>query len=310
MKIGVLGSGAIGSVIGGHLAEAGYDVVLIDKWREHVDSINKYGLHLYGVSGDRNIQVKAASRPQEIGVLDLVILSVKAYDTSEAIKSFRTIFDSDTYLLSIQNGLIPLEEFMVIPELKHLLKGVTNHGATIMGPGEVFHAGSGPTYIGDPQGINRDMAVEVVRIFNEAGLEAEFIDDIESIVWSKLLVNIGINALTAIARCKNGALLEIPVLEKLMDDAISEALEITEEMGIKLIYPDPYSHVREVAKRTYDNKSSMLQDIERGRNTEIDYINGAVVKLGEELGIDTPVNRVLTYLVKALEFHGKKNMGL
>lgn len=301
MKIAILGSGAIGSIFGGHLAEAGYDVILIDKWKEHVDKINKDGLHIYGVSGERYIDVKATSSPREIGHVDLIILSVKAYDTSTAIKSCRNIFHRDTRILSIQNGLIPMNEFRIIPEVKHVLKGVTNHGATIIGPGVVYHAGRGPTYIGDPSGRDKDKAMEICDLLNDAGLEAKFIDDIDSVIWSKLVVNIGINALTAISGYKNGVLLEIPELGRLMDEAISEALKIIGRLNIKLMYSDPYLHVREIARKTSNNKSSMLQDIERGRKTEIDYINGAVVRLGEELGIDTPINRVLTYLVKALE---------
>ena len=304
MKIAILGAGAIGSTIGGHLAEAGFDVTLIDIWKEHVDAINKRGLHLFGVSGDRYIEVKATTSPRELEKMDIVILSVKAYDTKKAIQSSSNIFSGDTLLISIQNGLIPIDEFKAISSLKYVFRGVTNHGATIIGPGEVYHAGSGPTYIGDPTRMFKEKALEAVNIFNSAGLETYFEADIDSLVWSKLLVNVGINAITAVTRKKNGAIAELPELYKVMELAVSEAIMIANKLGIRLMYDNPYIHIKNVALKTAENRSSMLQDIERGRRTEIDYINGAIVKLGEELGVPTPVNMVLTLLVKSLERRG------
>lgn len=301
MKIAVLGAGAIGSTIGGHLAEAGFNVTLIDIWKEHVDAINKRGLHLFGVSGDRYIEVKATTSPKKLGKMDMVILSVKAYDTKKALKFSSNIFTKDTLLISIQNGLIPMDEFKVNPSLRYIFRGVTNNGATILGPGEVYHAGSGPTYIGDPSNTFREKALEAVDIFNSAGLETYFEPDIDSLVWSKLLVNIGINAITAITHKKNGAIANLPELYKVMELAVSEAVKIANKLGIRLMFDDPLSHIKSIALKTAENKSSMLQDIERRRRTEIDYINGAIVRLGEKLGIPTPVNMVLTLLVKSLE---------
>ncbi len=307
MKIGVLGAGAIGSTIGGHLAEAGFNVTLIDIWREHVESINSKGLHLFGVSGDRYIRVKATTSAKNLEKMDMVILSVKAYDTKVAIQSASNIFSKDTILISLQNGLIPQEDFRAIPGLKYIFRGVTNQGATVVGPGEVYHAGSGPTYIGDPSKMFTDKAKEAVDIFNKAGLEAYFEPDIDSIIWSKLLVNIGINAITAITRKKNEAVARLPELLEVMQLAVSEAMDIVNKLGIELMYKDPFTHIMNVALKTGNNKSSMLQDIERGRKTEIDYINGAIVRLGEELGIPTPINKVLTLLVRSLEYRNSLN---
>ena len=301
-----MGAGSIGSVIGGHLAEAGYDVTLIDVWREHIDTINKNGLHIYGVSGDRLVRVKAATPDMKMEPMDYIILSVKAYDTRRALASASHIIKEDTCILSIQNGIIPIEDFIAAGEIPYILRGVTNHGATLMGPGKVYHAGRGKTYIGCLTSA-REKAIEMVEIFNNSGLEAEYVDNIDSILWSKLVVNIAINPLTAIARCRNGDLLSIQELMELMDMAIGEALKIAGALGIKLLYEDAYNHVRSIARMTANNKSSMLQDIERGRKTEVDYLNGVIVKYGEELGIDTPVNRVLLKLIKSIEMLSQKS---
>lgn len=309
MRIAIIGAGAIGSIFGGLLSEAGYDVSLIDVWREHVEEINRRGLHIQGVSGDRVIKVRASYRVDEVGEVDLAILAVKAYNTRRSLEDWIEIFREDTVLLSIQNGLIPIEELSLNGVIRHILRGVTNHGATVIGPGKIYHAGAGPTYIGILSDTSMDTALSIVEMFNDAGIETYFHGDIESVVWSKLIVNIAVNALTALTRYRNGAVIEIRELSLLMDEAISEALKIVGELGVKLLYDDPYKYVRDVVKGTYNNKSSMLQDIERGGRTEIDYLNGAIVRLGEELGIDTPVNRVLTLLIKAVEAGSINNPG-
>jgi len=296
-----VGAGAMGCLYGGHLAEAGVDVTLVDVWREHVDAINGNGLHITGVSGDRVVHVSATTDPETVGEVDLVLLFVKSYDTAQAIRGSKPLIGDDTYVLTLQNGLGNLEAITEAVGAGRVLGGTTSHGSTLVCPGEIRHAGVGPTVIGAIDRGSRNMAEKIAEIFNDAGLQTRVSGDVRSDIWGKVLVNLGINALTALTGLRNGQLLDIPELRRLMRLAVEEGMRVAEADGVYLGPLDHVAHVYEVAEATGANRSSMLQDVDRGRRTEIDALNGAVVGLGEKLGVETPVNRALTALVKGLE---------
>lgn len=301
MKIAVLGAGAMGSIFGGYLAEAGEDVILLDVWREHVEAINSRGLHITGVSGDRYIRVRAATDAKDVGTVDLVILAVKVYDTEDAITRFSSIFTPDTILLTIQNGLIDVKMLEQLSGTSCVLVGVTGHGATVLGPGEVYHAGRGKTVVGDPRGGITEEVKRVVEMLNKANLEAEASPDVRGVVWTKLMANVGINPVTALTRLRNGEIIEDPGTRGIVEMAVREAYEVAKTLKIKLLVDDPIAYVIDIAKKTATNKSSMLQDIERQRPTEIDVINGAIVRIGKQVGVSVTVNEILTNLIKGLE---------
>ena len=301
MKIAVLGAGAMGSIFGGHLAEAGEDVILLDIWREHVETINSRGLHITGVSGDRYIRVRATTDAEDVGKADLVILAVKAYNTKDAIARYSSIFTPDTILLTIQNGLIDIKMLEQLSGTSRVLVGVTGHGATMLGPGEVYHAGRGKTVVGDPRGGITEEVKHIVKILNKANLEAEASPDVQGVVWTKLMANVGINPVTALTRLRNGEIIENPGTRAIMEMAVREAYEVAKTLKIKLLVDDPVAYVIDIAKKTATNKSSMLQDVERQRPTEIDVINGAVVRIGKQVGVSVTVNEILTNLIKGLE---------
>lgn len=298
-----MGAGAMGCLYGGHLAEAGVDVSLMDVWREHVDAINAKGLHMTGVSGDRVVHVPATIDPETVGEIDLMLLFVKSYDTAQAMRDSGPLIGGDTCVLTLQNGLGNLEAITEVVGAGRVLGGTTSHGSTLVGPGEIRHAGVGPTVIGTLDGGSRSMAETAADMFNGASLQTRVSGDVRGDIWGKVLVNLGINALTALTGLRNGQLLEIPELRLLMRLAVEEGMMVAEADGVDLSIIDHVAHVYEVAEATGANRSSMLQDVDRGRRTEIDALNGAVVGLGEKLGVETPVNRALTSLVKGLE-HG------
>ena len=298
-----MGAGAMGCLYGGHLAEAGVDVSLVDVWREHVDAINAKGLHMTGVSGDRVVHVPATTDPETVGVVDLVLLFVKSYDTAQAVRDSCSLIGGDTCVLTLQNGLGNLEAITEAVGAGRALGGTTSHGSTLICPGEIRHAGVGPTVIGTLDGGSRSMAETAADMFNGAGLQTRVSGDVRGDIWGKVLVNLGINALTALTGLRNGQLLEVPELRRLMRLAVEEGMRVAEADGVDLGPLDHVAHVYTVAEATGVNRSSMLQDVDRGRRTEIDALNGAVVGLGEKRGVETPVNRALTALVKGLE-HG------
>jgi len=302
LKIAILGAGAMGSLYGGFLAEGGNEVWLLDVWREHIDAINNNGLIIEGLSGHRIIKnIKATSNPFDIGIADLVIVFVKSTITDIVISQNLDIFDKNTIVLTLQNGLGNVEKINKLINKKNIIAGVTAHGATLISPGNIFHAGIGATNIGELNGGFSDRIRVISNIMNTAGLETTVSDNVIGLIWGKLLVNVGINALTAITKLKNGQLIDNAETEELLETAVNEAWNIVKAKGILLSYDNPIIYTKQVCKATAQNFSSMLQDITNCRKTEIDMINGAIVREGKKLGIETPVNITLTNLVKSIE---------
>jgi 2-dehydropantoate 2-reductase len=301
VRIAVVGSGAMGSLFGAFLAESGNDVVLVDVWREHIDAINRFGLKVSGVSGERIVRVKATTNHSEVGLVDLVILFVKSYDTEQAIRDSLTMISDETVVLTCQNGVGNVERIGEVIGISHVICGATMQGATLVRPGEIFHAGSGITYIGELDGSVSERIKKIEAIFNNAGIRTEISRNIYGMIWSKLLINAGINPFGALTRLRNGELLEVPGMLELMTQAVNEGVEVAKALGIKLEIGDPVEALINTCRATAKNKNSMLQDIERGRRTEIDVINGAIVKYGRKVGVKTPVNELLTTLIRGLE---------
>ena len=302
MKIAVLGAGAMGSLYGGLLAEAGNEVWLIDVFKEHVDAINKDGLWIEGLSGNRAIKnIKATADSKEVGNVQLVLVFVKSTITDVAISQNKALIGKDTIILTLQNGLGNIEKIQRVIEYANIIAGTTAHGSTLMGPGKIKHAGKGKTIIGELDGSKTQRIQLVIKILEEAGIEAIVSDNIMGLIWDKLLVNVGINALTAITGLNNGQLTEFPETKWILEEAVKEAVKVADSKRIKLSTEDAVEHTKEVCKATAANRSSMLQDVMNHRKTEIEMINGAIVREAEKEQIQTPINKVLTQLVLVKE---------
>lgn len=302
MKIAILGSGAMGCLYGGRLAEAGFDVTLVDVWKEHVDGINSDGLSIEGIGGKRIVKgIKAVTDPNRAGQVDLLVVFVKATLTKTAMEGALGLVGDGTRVLTLQNGLGNVEALSEIVGTDRLIAGTTAHGSTLLGPGSIKHAGEGPTVIGNLSGKTDPFLEDLAAILEKAGFSVQISENVMGLIWGKLIVNVGINALTAITGLRNGRLLDFPETKELMRMAVEEALEVARRKGIVLNDPDPARHVEEVCRSTAENRSSMLQDVMNRRRTEIDAINGAVVAEAEKLGLSAPVNLVLFNLVKTLQ---------
>jgi len=300
MKIAVVGVGAMGSLFGGKLSLVA-NVWLVDPWEEHVRAMREHGLRIIGPEGEEVIQVEATTDPEDVPKdIELAIVFVKSHQTRMAAEMASCFLKKNGLALTLQNGLGNLEVIADVLGEGRAFQGVTSHGATLLGPGRVRHAGRGPTYLSTRPEI-ADRVEGIAKIFRRAGFEVHISLDLEALIWGKLVINVGINALTAILRVPNGQLVEIAPARELMGQAVAEATRIAEAKGIRLPYDDPKARVEEVCRATATNRSSMLQDVLRGVKTEIDVINGAIVKEGEQLGIPTPLNRNLVAMVKAIE---------
>ena len=295
-----MGSGAMGSLFGGFLSRSGEEVWLVDIREDHIQALGSAGLIVEEGGKKQTIPVHATKEVTSIGKADLVLFFVKAYHTEKAVSDALVLQKEDTVFLTLQNGLGNEETICKRVDPRKVILGVTNHGATFLGPGCIRHAGWGKTYIGELNGKVTARVTQLAQVFTRAGIESEISSNIQSLVWNKLLINVGINAVAALTGLKNGHLLDYPETLRLMEALVSETIAVAREKGI-LIEGNPIEKVKAVAGATRENRCSMGQDIDNRRKTEIDAINGAVIREAERLGIPVPYNQMITDLVKVIE---------
>lgn len=301
MKIAVIGAGAMGSLYGGYLSKVSDEVYLVDVWQQHVDSINAEGLSIQEKDKDIVVHPRAVSSADRVGYVDLAIVFVKSITTGSALEKNAALLGPDTIVLSLQNGYGNIEQIAEFVNINNIIAGTTAHGGTMLAPAHIKHAGVGETHIGWVKNKNDDRIDDIADILSKAGFETIVSDNVMELIWSKLIINVGINALTAILKVQNGGLLKQEETKTLMRMAILEAVNVAKAVGIDFNREEMVKKVMDVSFATGENKSSMLQDILNKRKTEIDTINGAIVKEGQKYSIDTPTNLVLTNLVKTLE---------
>jgi 2-dehydropantoate 2-reductase len=300
MKTAIIGPGAMGGLFGSLLTRAGKEVWLVGNRQEQVDRICSVGLTLEEKGKTQIVPMNATPDVTSVGKADLVIFFVKTYDTEEAVSDSLNLEKEDTIFLTLQNGLGNEEAICDKVNPNKVMLGITGHGATLLEPGHIRHAGWGKTLIGERDHRITDRALRIAQMFCEAGIETEVSSNIHDQVWGKLIVNVGINALTALTGFKNGQLLDYPETVRLMEKLVSEAAEVARRKAIQ-VEEDPIEKVKKVAEATRENRSSMGQDFDHRRKTEIDAINGAVVREAQRLGIPVPFNQAVTDLVKAIE---------
>ena len=302
MKIAVVGPGAMGCLISAYLKnKTKEEVWLYDKFPERAEHIRDNSVKVETPNNAFQAKLNVTCDAKEIGICDLVIICVKSYSTEDACKDIKEMVGEITCVMTIQNGIGNVQVLNDYFGEDKVIAGITNHGATLLGIGHVRHAGRGDTIIGKADGRLSGALKEISGILNRCGFETKISKDIDSVIWSKLIINVGINALTAITRLNNGRLIEYEESRSLLRNAVQEAAKIVKRKRIKLAYDDPIQKVESVCKGTAQNISSMLQDVLNKKRTEIDFINGAIIRQGKSLGIPTPVNEVLTNIVKTIE---------
>jgi len=300
----------MGSLFGGYLFNNGEDAVLYDINREHVDAVNTQGLIIEEPALGKEITVKipATCNKEDLKNSDFTILFVKSTATEAVAGDYFPFAKESTVVVTLQNGYGNEEIIRNRFGAGRTAAGVTSQGATFLGPGRIRHAGTGPTYLSMSDNSNEKLEPFITAL-TMAGFESHITDNMESLVWSKLIINIGINALTAVTGLKNGQLLEYPDTKSIMEELVNEALLVVEAKGIQLQYDDPVKQVFTVAEKTGLNRSSMLQDFDKKRVTEIDFINGAILKEAEKYNIPAPVNRTVTRLIRVLQEATRKKDG-
>jgi len=300
LNITIFGIGALGMLFGSHLNRVA-QVTLFDNWLAQLTALRRDGLSVTHPDGRQSHhRLTATNQLQQILTTDLALVLVKSHQTAQVAQQAAQILHPTGLLLTLQNGLGNYEQLAHIVGDERTALGITAQGATVTAPGQLYYAGSGPTHLAQSPAQSERLTV-ITDLFNRAGLPTTLVNHADGLVWGKLAINAGINPLTALLEIPNGTLAEPSQHQTMMIEAALEVAQVAEAQGIELPYTDVAQRVIEVCRATATNHSSMLQDIKRGAQTEIEAICGQVVKHGQRLGVPTPMNVRLLTLVQAKE---------
>ena len=303
MNICIVGAGALGCTIGAALSEAGASVWLVNRSPVQVEAMNQRGLQLVTPEGERRVRVQAATHCAGLPLADLVIVLVKSFDTEAAIRGAAPVIGPDTAVLSLQNGLGHEDILAAAVGRDRVLAGKTYVGGVMLAPGRIISGTVGKhTFIGELDGAITPRVSAIAAAFNRAGLSTTVSDNIVGTMWDKLLVNVATSGLSGITRLAYGDLYEVPEVRETALAAVAEALAVARAAGVRLSFSVPeqaWNRAAEGLPRAF--KASMLQSLEKGSVTEVDFIHGAVVRGGRQHGIPTPVNATLVACIKGIE---------
>jgi 2-dehydropantoate 2-reductase len=300
LKIAVVGAGAMGSVYAGILGEAGNEVWAVDVWAEHVEAIRTRGLTVEGASGTRTVRVNATSNPADVGVCDLVVISTKATDVEAAAAAAKPLLGADTVVLPIQNGLGSADRIAALLGDERVAIGVVaGFGASMVGPGHVHHNAWELVRLGERRGPATERIRRIAKVWANAGFRVQVDDDVDQLVWEKLVCNVCFSGTCTILERRIGEVLDDPAAWYVAARCARETYDVARARGITLSFDDPVAYARAFGDRVRDARPSMLIDVLAGRRCEIDVINGAIPPAAREVGLAAPVNETVTALVKA-----------
>jgi 2-dehydropantoate 2-reductase len=302
MKIAVIGAGAMGSVYIALLGAAGHEVWAIDSWAEHIDAIRKNGLRLEGASGDRTVKVNASTRAADAGVCDLVIIATKAMHVAQAAESAKPLLGPQTVVLSIQNGLGGPDTAAKVLGRERVAVGVVGgFGASMKGPGHAHHNGWELVRLGELSGPVSPRLEQVAQVWASGGFKVKCFDDIDQLVWEKLICNVCFSGTCAVTERTVIEVIEDPDTWKIASGCAAEAFAVAKARKIKLDFDEPVAYVRNFGMKIPNARPSMLLDHLAGRMSEIEAINGAIPPAAAASGIASPYNEVISGLVRAKE---------
>ena len=300
MRICVIGCGAVGSLFAAHLAKAGEaEIWAYDIWEDHIDAIRKNGLKLSGAA-DFTARLNATSDPNEVPRCDYGIVATKAIHTRSAIAQMAHIFDANSAVCSVQNGVG--NEEIIAEHVRYVIRGTTFPAGHPIAPGHVGYDIKGDTWIGPFEPTNPPMSKvdELAGLVTRAGMNTIALKDARGAQWTKLIFNVSTNPVGALTLLHHGAAARFQPTSQLFNDLIIEGEAVAKKLGIEL-HGDPRQLVQKGASAPGKHKASMLQDVLSTRQTEVDFMNGAIVKWGEKVGVPTPLNKALWELIKGLE---------
>ena len=294
LKVAVMGAGAVGCYYGGMLARAGHEVVLIGR-PQHVDAIRRAGLHMQTKTFDEHVRLDASTEASAAQGAALVLFCVKSTDTEAAGAQLRPYLSPGALVLCLQNGVDNADRLRTVLPADQVAAAVVYVASEMAGPGHVRHHGRGELVI-EPSSASPAVAQALI----DAGVPTDISDNVRGALWLKLIINCAYNALSAIAQRPYGEIVQGAGVTEVMREVVDECLAVAKAEGVS-VSGDAHAAVREIARTMPSQYSSTAQDLARGKNTEIDYLNGLVVRRGDALGVATSANRALWALVKLLE---------
>ena len=304
----VLGSGSVGSLIGGLLTREGYNVFMIGR-EPHITITGANGLKIQGLIDKKVQPINAGTFDYIYPIIEMlndeisyIIFTTKAHQTRQAAEEILPIVCRHTTIVSIQNGIGTEEILQELYPDNLVLRGVTSIGVSRPKPGVVEYSGKGITQIGYANGEEKEKANLLVEALSNSGLEAELESNIQGAVFTKTIVNCALNPLTAIHQVKNAEIYKQEKLRKKATVLAKEAWTVTKKLGIKLLVEDPIEYTMNVIKNTGENINSMLSDIRNKKKTEIDFITGKIVSFADQLDIAVPHNKEVYKEILALEY--------
>jgi 2-dehydropantoate 2-reductase len=301
MRIAVVGAGAMGSIFGSRFVQGGHDTVLVDVAADLVDKINADGVTIVRGEEEQTTSLPAISRPEADGPVDLVVFCVKCYHTDSAAELVRPLVGPDTVVASLQNGWGNGEVLASAYPPEQVVVGVTYNSGTVLELGRVAHPGVGPTTMGPYAGESTAHAERLATALADGGLEAHVATPIRPEIWKKLILNAATLPTAALTGMHAGALAADPGMNALVSDTARESVAVARALGYDIDGQERVDYIHGLLERAGPTRGSMLQDFEAGRRTEIDVINGAVVRAADEHGVPVPLNRAFVQLVEGWE---------
>jgi len=299
-RIAIIGPGAIGSLFGALLARSGHDLFLLDHRPQRALQRNTEGIHISEAESHWQVTVKSSAKALEFGKADVVFICTKAYDTAEAVKQLPALTSPHTIVVSLQNGIGNAEKISEQTAGVRTVCSATGMGAFSDSSGTIHWAGHAATQLAPFGKTPVNAAQKIEKLINCTGCKAETVDNVSTMLWSKLLINASINPVTAIYKINNGELLNHKEALRIAYQAAHETETVANALGIRLSYDNPIEVLKKVCEETANNRSSMLQDIENHRKTEIDAITGVIITEAERLNIPVPANKKLFDAVRHL----------
>jgi 2-dehydropantoate 2-reductase len=304
MKICIVGCGAVGSLFAAHLARVGEaEVWAYDVWKEHTDAIRTHGLRLSGAA-DFTAQLNATSDARQVPRCDYGIVATKAIHTRSAMAQVAHVFDEKSAVCSVQNGVG--NEEIIAEHVKYVIRGTTFPAGHPVGPGHIGYDIKGDTWIGpfEPTKKAMERVEELAGLMTRSGMNTIALKDARGAQWTKLIFNASTNPVGALTLLHHGAATRFQPTGQLFHDVIAEGEAVAKKLGI-VLHGDPRQLVQKGANAPGKHRASMLQDVLAKRQTEVDFMNGAIVHWGEQVGVPTPLNKALFELIKGLEHSWK-----
>ncbi len=302
MKIAIVGTGAMGSIYAGLLADAGNEVWAIDLWQDHIDAINNKGLRVEGASGDRTVRLRATANPADAGVCDLIIIATKADGVEGAAKAIDPILKDESVILTIQNGLGAAERISKYRSPDNILIGVAGgFGAEMKGPGHAYHNGMQLIRVGEMNGGLTDRVEGVAQVWRDAGFNVKAFEDVHQLIWEKFICNVAFSGPCTVMDAPVGDVMGHESGWQVAIGCGLEAFAAGKAKGIHFSFDDAEAYIHAFGSKMPNAIPSMLQDRRAGRKSELDAINGMVPVVAKEVGTEAPVNETVVALVRMIE---------